>query len=86
MSLVPLPALSLRLRELTGAAIGPSYGVLYRATLSGRLPAQQENGKFYFNSDDLPGIARALGMMPAKPAAARGLPTGRTRRPQPAGT
>jgi hypothetical protein len=69
MSLVYLPDLSLRLRELTGCVEGPTYSLLYRWAVAGRLPVTRTHRSFAVDSKDLPAIAEALGLKRGAPAA-----------------
>lgn len=57
-TLIPLPVLPRRLRELAGEATAevPSYRYLYERVLNGIIPAEQRNGRWYVREQD----ARAL--------------------------
>ena len=53
---IPLPHLAAHLRAEYGSA--PSYGEIYKAVLSGLIPARQERGRWMLRGADLPNIAR----------------------------
>jgi hypothetical protein len=68
MPVVYLPDLPARLREVSGCTVGPQYAKLYRWAIAGRLPAKREHGRFFVDSEDLPEIARRLGLKRGEPA------------------
>ena len=65
---IPLPMLPRELARLTGAE-PPTYRRCYGLALDGRLPTELVNGRHRVNRDDLPAIARMLGMPAPKPPA-----------------
>jgi hypothetical protein len=52
----------------TGAV--PNARAVYTHVLNGKFPADCVNGRWIVNADDLPAIAKALGLTP-KPATSR---------------
>jgi hypothetical protein len=66
---VALTALSRELTALTGTP-GPGYRRLYSMTVDDRLPAEQDNGRWFFRRSDLPAIAGRLGLSVKETAAA----------------
>jgi hypothetical protein len=67
MSAVFLPDLPARLRALTGCTAGPTYALLYRWAVAGRLPVTRSHRSFFIDSKDLPAIAKALGLKRGEP-------------------
>ena len=53
---IPLPHLAAHLRAQYGDA--PTYAEIYKAVLSGLIPAHQERGRWHLRGDDLPSIAQ----------------------------
>lgn len=64
---VPLSLLRRELARAAGVSIEcvPDYRRLYLETLNGRIPAEQQRGRWYVRKDDLPAIASALGVSAA---------------------
>ncbi len=65
---IPLTALPRALAAFAGQQ-SPSYRRLYALTLDGRIPAAQENGRWFVSKDDLPSIAATLGLAAERVAA-----------------
>lgn len=63
MTLIPLPKLAGKLRELTGKD-APSYVKLYHLLLDGRLPSETRNGRYFIRDTDLPAVMAAIGLTP----------------------
>jgi len=62
---IPLPHCPRELRVLTGCPVLGGYPRIYKLVLAGTIPAEQENGRWYLNRNDLPLIASSLGMTAA---------------------
>jgi hypothetical protein len=59
--LVSLPQLVRELMKLSGGRRVPNYRELYSMTLNGIIPAEQHNGRWYFDRDQVPTIAAIIG-------------------------
>ncbi len=51
------------LKRATGET--PKYRALYAKVLDGDIPAEKENGRWHYRHEDVPAIARALGLAAA---------------------
>ena len=58
-----LPQLPRKLYDLTGRPVPGGYRRLYLHVIEGRIPAEQDNGRWYVADADVPAIAGALGMV-----------------------
>ena len=70
-------SLPLCARELAKAHLPPPWNLYdraYQAVLNGQIPATQHNGRWFVERADLPAIAAALGLVPAKPSKLKGSP------------
>jgi hypothetical protein len=66
---VPLSELARKLAALPGVRTPPpSYRKLYNLVVDNELPAERENGRWYFAEDQLPAIALRLGLAVLTPA------------------
>jgi hypothetical protein len=68
MSPVPLTAVPRVLREMTGCTSGPTYSLLYRLGLAGRLPITIAYGRYFIDMVDLPAVAVVLDLRRGEPA------------------
>ncbi|ATR19485.1 hypothetical protein CTJ15_03725 (plasmid) [Roseomonas sp. FDAARGOS_362] len=69
MTNYPLTQLPRAVRRATGHDI--SYRRFWNAAVDGRIPAEQgRNGRWTWDSDQLPAILEAMGLASAKPSAA----------------
>ena len=64
--LIPLSSLARELIALTGRS--PSYQVLYRELVGGRVPAHKIGDRWHILRTDLPVIADALGLTASEAA------------------
>jgi hypothetical protein len=60
---IPIPRLSLAIRQMTGKD-GPGYRKLHMLACDGKIPAQQVGRFWSVKRSDLPAVIAALGLLP----------------------
>ena len=58
-----LPRVCPKVAELTGQPLPGGYNRLYAAVVDGRIPARNENGRWYVSENDLPAVASVFGLI-----------------------
>jgi len=58
-----LSELPRELKQVTGTT--PKYRAIYAKVLDGDIPAEKENGRWHYRHEDVPAIAKALGLAAA---------------------